>query len=110
MNEGVAVAVVVSQKKNVNDIFVEGVGMRANSDWCEWLWNTVSLLQVIARKEEKEGRGRKEGERQDGKILNQKKRSSRVKGWNRQSVASFWTNGNKKEKKNWGSAPGTKKK
>jgi hypothetical protein len=34
--------------------------------------NTVSLLQVIARKDKKEGRGRKEGDKQDGKILNQK--------------------------------------
>jgi hypothetical protein len=35
MNEGVAVTVAVvvaSQKKNVNDIFVEGVGVRAKSD------------------------------------------------------------------------------
>jgi len=50
MSEGV----VASQKKNVIDIFVEWErGLEAN---CEWLWNTVSLLQVIARKEKKEGR------------------------------------------------------
>ena len=35
----------------------------ANSDWSEWLWNTVSLLQVIARKGKKEGRA--EAGRQD---------------------------------------------
>jgi len=36
----------------------------ANSDWCEWLWNKVSLLQVIARKaKKKEGRGPNEGGR-----------------------------------------------
>lgn len=80
-----AVVVDASQKKNVIDIFVGkvwGGGEPITTD-ANGFGNTVSLLQVIARKEKKEGRGRKEGDRQDGNILNQKKRASRFQSGKR---------------------------
>ena len=62
-------------KKGTLSIYLCGRGGlvgRGGEPICEWLWNTVSLLQVIAKK--KEGEDGKKGRRQDDNILNRKKK------------------------------------